>query len=126
MDYNTEKDRLDTIYSAMKLDSPSMSFENNLMQRIYKHQQLVERRRSRFTLVVMLLGAVSVVIVPLIVLHLLGWSVVGSTKETKDAFMDVVYSINNGSLVLSVSFVCLFLMLMDSIIRRYIYKKENK
>lgn len=120
------QDKLRDLFSQIKSDSPSMSFETNLMQRLRNEHKVAIRRQRRLAIYTMIVGVLGAIFVPSLVLHLLGWSIIDVFFNNNVSFFSALVDQKIDPMVLSISIVCLVLLIVDTLIRRFIRKKEEE
>lgn len=118
-------DKLRDVFSHIKSDSPSMSFETNLMQRIRIEHKAAIQKQKRLAIYAMLGGVLAAILVPSLVLYLLGWSIVDVFFNNNVSFFSVLVDMKVDPIILSISVVCLILLMIDTLVRRFIRKKEE-
>lgn len=121
-----KQDKLKGVFSQIKSESPSMGFESNLMQQIRIAHQLAERKKKRLALLSMVVAVLSMILLPTIVLRFLGWSLLDVLTNSDVTLLSAFSSIKIDPMILSVSVVCLVLLIVDLLVRRYINQKEEE
>lgn len=121
-----EQDKLREIFSQMKSESPSMSFESNLMKQIRIAHQLAERKKKRWALLSMAVAIIGMILLPAITLRLLGWSMLEVLTNSSVALWSTLMSMKIDPMILSISVVCLALLIVDLLVRKHINKKEEQ
>lgn len=120
------RDQLRDLFSHIKSDSPSMSFETNLMQRIRAEHKIAVRRNKRVAIGAMAGGVLAMIVLPSFVLYLLGWNILDVFMNADVSFVGVLMEIKIDPMMLSISSVCLVLLMVDTLVRRHIRKKEEE
>ncbi len=120
------QDKLRDLFSQIKSDSPSMSFETNLMQRLRNEHKVAIRRQRRLAIYAMIGGVLGAIFVLSLVLHLFGWSIIDVFFNNNVSFFSALVDQKIDPMVLSISVVCLVLLMIDTLIRRFIRKKEEE
>lgn len=121
-----EQDKLREIFSQIKSESPSMSFESNLMKQIRIAHQLAERKKKRWALISMIVAIVGMTLLPIITLRLLGWSMLDVLANSSVTLWSTLMSMKIDPMILSISVVCLALLIVDLLVRKHINKKEEQ
>lgn len=121
-----EQDKLREIFSQIKSESPSMSFESNLMKQIRIAHQLAERKKKRWALLSMVVAIVGITLLPIITLRLLGWSMLDVLANSSVTLWSTLISMKIDPMILSISVVCLALLIVDLLVRKHINKKEEE
>lgn len=123
---NDNKDKLRDLFDNIKLDSPSMSFENKLMQQIYAEQRLIEKKRNRLSKLTMILGSITVIIIPIVVLYFMGWPILDEIKSIGQYFnSSSAIKYNTDSNLISIPIICFILLIVDLIIRKHLMNKKK-
>lgn len=115
---SNDKDKLKDIFCEVKLESPSINFEQNLMNKIQMislEQKKKTIRNTKWKDILSITGGILVIIaIPIIIFNLLGWNLKGYLN----------FSSNNNYLI-SVALITLVLLISDTLIRKYIINKKD-
>lgn len=122
----TEEDKLKGLFQKMKLDEPSIAFENRLMERIYAIEKKKEKREIVRSYVTVACGVVAVLGIPSLIFWLLGLKL--PFGETSEVGLDFTFpKLTIDPLIVSIAGVALVLLIGDTLIRKRIkHKKEEE
>lgn len=121
-----EKDKLMGLFHEIKLEEPSLGFENKLMQRIHQVEKKRIRRRNISSVLAIIGGITGIVGVPILILELLGMSIQSIIESFRYQPKLSVPEMHFDPLYISIVGVTLFLLISDSLVRKHIKEKENK
>lgn len=122
----TEEDKLRGLFQKMKLDEPSIAFENKLMERIHAIEKEKEKRGIVRSYVAVACGVVAVLGIPSLIFWLLGLKL--PFDSATEFGLDFAFpKLTIDPLIVSIVGVALILLIGDTLIRKRIkHKKEEE
>lgn len=119
-----DKDRLKGLFQEMKLDSPSVDFEYRLMQSIHAiSKKNTEKEKLSIKSIMGMVGAIIAILgIPYLVLSIVG---IFTKYEMPSMSLNIeALSFNSG--IISIAGVCLFLLIAEMLVRKYVGDKNHK
>lgn len=117
-----EDDKLQGLFHNMKLDSPSIDFENRLMKQIHIESEKAERRNTIKTILFVFLGLGAMIG---FVGGIFWWFQLSLDVDMKSVTNITFRKIDFNPIVVSITFVSFLLLVSDTLIRHRFWEKKR-
>jgi len=117
-----ENDKLKSLFQEMKLDSPSMNFENRLMAQVHVKAAKQFKCKGIKSTFAVITGVAGMMVIPSLIFWIVGIPLEADIQSLKFNIQKIQFD----PLIVSIACVALLLLIGDMLIRKHIKEKKHK